>query len=117
MRRADSGKGGADLVPLGEAAACFLGEDQVPVSGDLEDAAGAGDDLQAGNVRLEEAEDLLRQTGGAGKVASGGAVLDPDLHGHRTVEGERAGPRGPAGGAENSREPLSRSAAPRPVTF
>jgi hypothetical protein len=61
---------------LGEAAHLLLGEEQVIVHGDLEDATTAADEL-GGDAEL--LLDLSRQTGGAGIVASTGAVLDGDV--------------------------------------
>jgi len=65
-----------DFTGLGEAAQLLLGEEQVVVHGDLEDATTAADELR-GDAEL--LLDLGRQTGGTGVVASTGAVLDGDV--------------------------------------
>jgi hypothetical protein len=56
----------------------LLGEDQVAVHGDLEDAAGGRDqpDLGVGNVLFQ----LSRQTGGSRLIVSDDAVLDDHAH-------------------------------------
>jgi hypothetical protein len=68
------------LLMFGEAADLILGEDQLPVGGDIKDAAAAFDELGLDAVGLL---DGFRQTGGFGKVVSLHAVLDADLHAHR----------------------------------
>jgi hypothetical protein len=67
---------------LGEASHLLLREDQLVADGDVEDAAVALDEVR---LDAEPTVDLFRQTGGAGVVASGGAVLDGDLAGHEFV--------------------------------
>jgi hypothetical protein len=56
----------------------LLGKDQVPVHGDLEDAAGGRDqpDLGVGYVLFQ----LSRQTGGSRLIVSNDAVLDDHAH-------------------------------------
>jgi hypothetical protein len=55
-----------------------LREDEVAVDVHVEDAAGAGDDLDAGYVVLELLENLRGQTGRVRERASGNAVFDPN---------------------------------------
>ena len=71
-----TGLGGEDLAVLGKAVQRLLGEDQVPVQRDLEDAPARGDELTVGS---ELPLDGVRQTGGARLVVSNDAVFD--LHG------------------------------------
>ena len=70
----------ANLLKLRKAAQLFLAEDAAAIQVDLEDPAPRGDDLQRGDLVLVSVQDLLRQTDGFRKIASGGAVLDADLH-------------------------------------
>jgi hypothetical protein len=62
---------------LREAPELLLREDQLAVDRDLEDAAGAGDQLGT-DLRLPL--DRIRQTGGARLVVSNHAVFDRYLH-------------------------------------
>jgi hypothetical protein len=64
---------------MGKAACLLLGEEQLIVDGDLEDATRSFDEL---GFDAELLLDLLRQTGGAGEVVSDAAVLDDDGCGH-----------------------------------
>jgi hypothetical protein len=74
-----SGERRLDLAGRGKAAGRLLREQHLAVDGDLEDAAPALDQLGA---RPEPLLDRGRQTGGAGEVVSGDAVLDRDPLGH-----------------------------------
>jgi hypothetical protein len=65
------------LALLGEAAERLLGEDQLVVERDLEDAATGGDQLA---LDTEFGLQLGRQTGGARLVVSLLAVFDLDAH-------------------------------------
>jgi len=68
-----------DLVLFRETTGRFLREELAVTHGDLKDAAGAGNDQDAPWKLLKIiVQDVLRQTGGPGQIASGGAVLDPD---------------------------------------
>jgi hypothetical protein len=64
-----------------------LAEHQVPIGTNVEDAAAARDEDDAldrptlADRLFELAEDLLRQTGGAGRVVSSHAERDLDDHG------------------------------------
>jgi hypothetical protein len=62
---------------LGEAAHVVLAPDLRTVHVDVEDSAGAFDELGA---YLKLLLDRIRQTGGRGKVVSLRAVLDGDVH-------------------------------------
>jgi len=66
-----------DLAGLRESAGLPLGEDELAVHLDLEDAARPLDELR---LDAELLLDLCRQTGGARIVVSDGAVLDRDGH-------------------------------------
>jgi hypothetical protein len=68
-----------DLAGLRETAGLLLGEDDLVVHRDLEDASGSLDEL---SLDAELLLDLFRQTGGARIVVSDGAVLDDDVRGH-----------------------------------
>jgi len=92
-RRRGSGKRGSagadarleqadDLARLRETPRLLLGEDQLVVDCDLEDPTAAFDEL---GFDAELLLDLVRQTGGTGKVVSDGAVLDDDMRGHRIL--------------------------------
>ncbi len=65
------------LIVLGEAADCFLAEDQLAVRDDLENAAAAGNQLR---LDLKLLLNGVRQTGGSGQVVSLRAVGDGNLH-------------------------------------
>jgi len=71
-----------DLSVVGKAVQRTLGEDQLAVDGNLEDAAAPGDELA---VSLERLLQLGRQTDGAGLVISLTAVFDLDPHRHSTL--------------------------------
>jgi len=62
-----------DLARHGKTLGLLLGEDQLVVDGDLEDAAAAPDELR---LEAEPALNLRRQTGGARVVVSHCAVFD-----------------------------------------
>jgi hypothetical protein len=68
-----------DLAGFREPAGLPLGEHQLAVHLDVEDAGGSLDEL---GLDAELLLDLCRQTGGARKVVSDGAVLDRDERGH-----------------------------------
>ena len=55
----------------------MLGEQELAVGVDVEDAAGAADQLDVG---LELFLDRVLQTGGSGEVVSSTTVFDGDLH-------------------------------------
>src|SRR5690349_21315801 len=81
-----------DFLNVGEPAGLFLGEDQLPVHGDVEDAPAARGELR---IQSETSFQLSRQTGGFFFVASFGAVLDLDGHDGSppgSVSGWRAAP-------------------------
>jgi hypothetical protein len=65
-----------DLARHREAVGLFLGEDQLVVGGDLENASAAPDQL---GLQTELAFNLRRQTGGARVVVSHRAVFDAHL--------------------------------------
>ena len=65
-----------DLAGLREAAGGVLREDEVAVRDDVEDPARARDERHLGAEALLQ---LGRQTGGAGLVASSGAIRDADV--------------------------------------
>jgi hypothetical protein len=71
-----------DLARTREAACLLLGEDEVAVHLDVEDAAPA---LEQVRPDAEPLFQLVRQTGGTGLVISSYAVLDGDTFGHRHV--------------------------------
>jgi hypothetical protein len=80
MSAAISGSGLADGVDLGvgrEAAEPLLGEGQLAVDRDLEDAAAALHELNLGAIPLDQPG--LR-TEGLGLVVSSRAIFDADLH-------------------------------------
>jgi hypothetical protein len=60
-----------------------LGIDERAVSGDVEDAAAAFDELSLESQLLG---DLGRQTGGLGQVTSAHAILDGDAHCHGSAK-------------------------------
>ena len=60
----------------------MLGEDELAVGGDIEDAVRALDELGLDSQRLP---DLGRQTDGPGQVVSGNAVGDGEFHGERDI--------------------------------
>lgn len=60
-----------------EPARLVLGIDQLPIHGDIEDAAAALDQLRLDSRSLL---DRVRQTGGVGEVVSLHAVCDRDVH-------------------------------------
>ena len=79
------------LFGLREPTRLVLGEDQLSIDDDVEDASRS---LQELRLDSEFILDLGRQTGGAGQVVSPYAVADLDLHGGSPVSrlhGSRAG--------------------------
>jgi len=89
---------GEDLLFLGEAAELLLGEDQLAVHADLEDAAARLDEVGLDAVLLL---DLGRQTGGARLVVSNAAVLDANLRARGSLPVRHRGP--PCQAAANRR--------------
>ena len=71
-----------DLARSGKAPELLLGEDELAVQLDVEDAAAALDQRGAGPELLLQ---LVRQTGGAGQIVSSHAILDGDVFGHRRL--------------------------------
>jgi hypothetical protein len=65
-----------DLSRHREAAGLLLGEEDLVVDRDLEDAPGAADEL---GLDVELPLEIRRQTGGAGVVVSHPAVFDPHV--------------------------------------
>ncbi len=67
---------------FGMAAHFLLGENQLPIDGDIKDAASAGNQLPTAYVKLNFAlvQDFVRQTDGLWLVSSSGAILDDDVH-------------------------------------
>jgi hypothetical protein len=73
---------GLDLARRGEASGLLLREDELAVQLDVEDAASA---LDQRGAEPEPLLQLVRQTGGAGEIISGYAVLDGKVVGHIDV--------------------------------
>jgi hypothetical protein len=71
-----------DLALGGKASGLLLREDELAIQLDVEDAAGA---LDQRGADAEPPLQLVRQTGGAGQVISGHAVLDGNVFGHIRV--------------------------------
>jgi hypothetical protein len=71
-----------DFIAARVAAGALLGEYELAVRRDVEDAARSPDELGLDPERLP---DLGRQTDGARQVVSGNAVGDGDLHAERTI--------------------------------
>jgi hypothetical protein len=71
---------GFDLFLVGELAGGELAVNQVAIAGDLEAAAFAGDELQAGEAEFEPLEQASRQTDGLRLVASGRAIAEMNAH-------------------------------------
>jgi hypothetical protein len=76
-----SGDRSLDLAGTGKAPDLLLREDELAVELDVEDASGALDQLRAEAQLLLQ---LVRQTGGAGQIVSGYAILDREVFGHRS---------------------------------
>jgi hypothetical protein len=74
-----------DLFVLRVAAPALLGEHEIAVDHDLEDAPFRGYERELRDARLELLQQPLRQTDGSGSVASALAVLDGDLHGQPSL--------------------------------
>ena len=66
-----------NFVHLGEAVQSVLGKDLPPVEEDFERSRLAGSDRHPSQLVLVIVQQVLRQTGGSGKIPSGSAVLDP----------------------------------------
>jgi hypothetical protein len=66
-----------DLVHLREAIQGVLGEDLSPVEKDFERSRLTGGERHRPQLFIVIMKQILRQTGGSGKIPSGGAVLDP----------------------------------------
>jgi hypothetical protein len=62
---------------LGKASGGFLGENQPAIDLDVKNSSVTGDQF---GFQVRHLPDLIRQTGGSGKVVSLHAVLDRDLH-------------------------------------
>jgi hypothetical protein len=79
-----------DLVHFGKAIHGVLGEDLFPVEKDFERPRLTGGERHRPQLFVVIVQQILRQTGGSGKIPSGGAVLDP----HRWLLSRRrlAGP-------------------------
>jgi hypothetical protein len=75
-------QGGDDFGGLGEAAVAVLGEDELAVGDDVEDAVIALEELRLDAERLP---DVGRQTGGPRQIVSAYAVLDGDVHRHASM--------------------------------
>lgn len=74
---------GIDLLEVRESSLGFLGEDQITVQSDLEDAPAGGEQLEGGDFVLVLVEHLIRQTDGFRDVPSSGAVFH--LNSHRST--------------------------------
>jgi len=68
-----------DLALGRKASGLLLREDELAIQFDVEDAASALDQLGADAEPLLQ---LVRQTGGAGQIISGYAILDRNVFGH-----------------------------------
>src|SRR4051794_29739489 len=79
-----------DLVHFGKAIQGVLGEDLFPVEKDFERSRLTRGERHRPQLFVVIVQQILRQTGGSGKIASGGAVLDA----HRRLLSRRrlAGP-------------------------
>jgi hypothetical protein len=66
-----------DLVHLGEAIQGVLGEDLSPVEKDFKRSRLTRGNRHRPQLFVVIVQQILRQTGGSGKIPSGGAVLDP----------------------------------------
>ncbi len=65
-----------DFVHLGKSFERVFGEDLLLIQEDLKGARLTGRDGHAAEMRVEIVQEILRQTGGSGEIASGRAVLD-----------------------------------------
>ena len=77
-----------DLAGLRVPAEGLLGEDEIAVDRDFEDAAGRRDDDEGGHGVLHFVQDLSRQTDGSVAISSLGAVFDADLHRALRIAGD-----------------------------
>lgn len=71
---------GFDVLLVGELAGGELAVNQVAIAGDLEAAALAGDELQAGEAEFESLEQTGRQTDGLRLISSGRAIAEMNAH-------------------------------------
>ena len=105
------------VVGLGVAADHLLEEDALAVHVDVEDAAGAGNQLERDQDRRPALQDARRQTGGVRGGTSGHAVFDAHPVGrpHRhpgIVPPPRFGPRA-ANAGKSCRGPIANATVPR----